>query len=86
MIASVDIADFWVRLLDNSMTLAAMAVAIWWLQRFVGKLDAERGVRLDAMAAEIERLRTRSDKCEEDRLLLHQELRTLTGRVKQTEK
>ena len=81
MIANMDITSFAARIIDNSLTLAAMVVAIWWLQKFVTKLDSERNARLDGMSLEIDRLRARSDKCEEDRLLLHRELRVLNKLV-----
>jgi hypothetical protein len=81
----MDTTQLLAKFFDNALTLGAMAVAVWWLQKalsqFMGKLDSERTARLDAMDKEIERQRadldlqrTRNDECEKDRITIHREL------------
>lgn len=81
----MDPAIFFTKLLDNAIALAAMAIAVWWLQKtltqFINRWDEERADRLNAMDKEIERQRadldrqrTRHDECERDRLNIHKEL------------
>jgi hypothetical protein len=81
----MDPTTFYTKLLDNALTLVAMAIAVWWLQKtlaqFIGRWDQERAARLDAMDKELQRQREdiarqreRNDECERDRLAIHREL------------
>lgn len=61
-----------------------LAVAVWWQtkgnQALVNQLNAERGERLDAMDAEIQHLRDRSESCERDRIELHKQVAVLSAK------
>lgn len=67
----------WDQIIAAGLPSVLMAMAVWWLQRsnasLVGELHMERKERLDAMSAELQRLRERSDRCEADRLELHRQ-------------
>lgn len=55
-----------------------LVIAVWWQtkgnQVLLTELNRERNERLNAMDHELDRLRTRSDKCEADRVDLHKQL------------
>lgn len=71
----------WDQIIAAGLPAVLMALAVWWLQRsnttLVEELHVERKERLDSMAAEIERLQLRSDRCEADRLDLHKQFARL---------
>lgn len=71
----------WDQIIAAGLPAVLMALAVWWLQRsnttLVGELHVERKERLDSMAAEMQRLRERSDRCEADRLELHKQFARL---------
>jgi len=65
-----------------------LVIAVWWQtkgnQTLVTELNAERTDRLNAMDKELQRLRDRSDKCEQDRIELHKQLAKLLANVAQS--
>jgi hypothetical protein len=76
---------FFAKLADNALTLAAMAIAVWWLQKtlaqFIGRWDEERSARLDAMekamekqSVEIKEVREENKECQRDRIHIHTKL------------
>jgi hypothetical protein len=64
-----------------------LAVAVWWQtkgnQALVQQLNSERSDRLDDMEREIDRLRDRSDRCEQDRVELHKQIAQLIVRQRE---
>jgi hypothetical protein len=82
---NMDAVTFFSKLADNALTLGALAVAVWWLQKtlaqFIGRWDQERGARLDSMEKELDRqrqemahLRVVNEDCQKDRVDIHKEL------------
>ena len=81
----MDLTSFFAKLADNALTLAAMAVAVWWLQKtlaqFISRWDQERSARLDAMervmdkqSEEIKEVRDENKECQRDRIQIHTKL------------
>jgi len=58
-------------------TLAPLLVLVWFLKvgndKMIAQLNEERGDRLDGMKDQIGLLEARSDRCEQDRVVLHRE-------------
>jgi len=82
---NMDLTAFFAKLADNALTLAAMAIAVWWLQKtlaqFIGRWDEERSARLDAMekamekqSVEIKEVREENKECQRDRIHIHTKL------------
>jgi hypothetical protein len=81
----MDLPAFFIKLADNALTLAAMAIAVWWLQKtlaqFIARWDKERSDRLDAMektldkqSEEIKEVRSENKECQRDRIQIHMKL------------
>jgi hypothetical protein len=81
----MDPATFLSKLADNALTLAAMGIAVWWLQKtlaqFIARWDQERSARLDAMekamqkqSEEIKEVRDENKECQRDRIQIHLKL------------
>ena len=78
----------WEQLATAGLPALLMALAVWYLKssndKLVAELHKEREERLDSMAAELDRLRERSDACERDRLELHRQMAELIVSKTQT--
>jgi hypothetical protein len=83
--SNMDLTAFFAKLADNALTLAAMAIAVWWLQKtlaqFIGRWDEERSARLDAMekamekqSVEIKEVREENKEGQRDRIHIHTKL------------
>ena len=70
-------ASIFMELFKAMPTLAPLLVLVWFLKvgndKMIGQLNEERKDRLDGMKEQIGLLEVRSDKCEQDRVLLHRE-------------
>ena len=68
----------WESIASAGLPALLMAAAVWWLQKtnstLICALNEEREDRMARMDKEIERLRSKSDECERDRLALHREI------------
>jgi uncharacterized protein YhaN len=82
---NMDAVSFFSKLADNALTLGALAVAVWWLQKtlsqFIARWDKERSDRLDSMektmdkqADEIKEVRIENRECQKDRIQIHMKL------------
>jgi hypothetical protein len=65
------------QILSQLPLMGPLLLLVWFLKigndKMIGALDMERKDRLDGMKDQIAVLETRSDKCEQDRVLLHRE-------------
>ena len=70
-------ASIFMELFKAMPTLAPLLVLVWFLKvgndKMIGQLNAERKDRLDGMKDQIGLLEQRSDRCEQDRVVLHRE-------------
>jgi hypothetical protein len=71
------LAQLITQILSQLPLMGPLLLLVWFLKigndKMIGALDLERKDRLDGMKDQISVLETRSDKCEQDRILLHRE-------------
>ena len=70
-------ATIFADILKSMPVLGPMLLLVWWLRigndKMISQLNEERRDRLDGMKEQIELLEGRSDRCEQDRIVLHRE-------------
>jgi hypothetical protein len=73
------------QILSQLPLMGPLLLLVWFLKigndKMIGALDLERKDRLDGMKDQIAVLETRSDKCEQDRILLHRENSALREQI-----
>jgi hypothetical protein len=77
------------QILSQLPLMGPLLLLVWFLKigndKMIGALDLERKDRLDGMKNQINVLEKRSDKCDEDRIVLHRENATLRERMEEFE-